>query len=186
MTMTVQQATAEVFLTAFKALPRREQEHILGRRAHDRRLRRVLEEVSDRLGIEKERGGTVSAASWLYGRAGAQGAGWVHGDADPLPHSRPPAPVVPFLCPRFPPSPPGRPVPPAPPGRRPCGLWPARSVNRPAWQAIAYLWSELLGHAEPPFHEPIRIGAFVPKPETGKAPQENQDVTHYMVSGTLF
>ncbi len=56
MAMTVQQATAEVFLTAFKALPRREQEQILGRMAHDRRLRRVLEEVSDRLVIEKERG----------------------------------------------------------------------------------------------------------------------------------
>ena len=54
--MTVQQATAEVFLTAFKALPRREQEDILGRIARDRRLRRVLEDLSDRLAIEEERG----------------------------------------------------------------------------------------------------------------------------------
>jgi hypothetical protein len=56
MAMTVQQATAEVFLTAFKALPRREQEDILGRIARDRRLRRVLEDISDRLVIEEERG----------------------------------------------------------------------------------------------------------------------------------
>ena len=54
--MTVQQATAEVFLTAFKALPRREQEDILGRIAGDRKLRRLLEDVSDRLAIEEERG----------------------------------------------------------------------------------------------------------------------------------
>jgi hypothetical protein len=56
MAMTVQQATAEVFLTAFKALPRREQEDILGQIARDRRLRRVLEDISDRLAIEEERG----------------------------------------------------------------------------------------------------------------------------------
>jgi hypothetical protein len=56
MVMTVQQANAEVFLTAFKALPRREQEDILGRIARDRRLRRVLEDISDRLAIEEERG----------------------------------------------------------------------------------------------------------------------------------
>jgi len=49
--MTVQQETAEVFLTAFKALPRREQDDILGRIARDRRLRRVLEEISDRVAI---------------------------------------------------------------------------------------------------------------------------------------
>jgi hypothetical protein len=54
--MTTEQATAEVFLTAFKALPRREQEDILGRIARDRRLRRVLEDISDRLAIEEERG----------------------------------------------------------------------------------------------------------------------------------
>jgi hypothetical protein len=54
--MTVQQATAEVFLTAFKALPRREQEDILQRIARDRRLRRVLEAMSDRLATEEERG----------------------------------------------------------------------------------------------------------------------------------
>ena len=54
--MTVQQATAEVFLTAFKALPRREQEDILGRIVRDRNLRRILEDLSDRLVIEEERG----------------------------------------------------------------------------------------------------------------------------------
>jgi hypothetical protein len=53
--MTVEQATAAVFLTAFKALPRREQEDILARIAHDRRFRRVLEDISDRLAIEEER-----------------------------------------------------------------------------------------------------------------------------------
>lgn len=47
--MSVQQATAEIFLTAFKALPRREQESILNRIAQDRRFRRVLEDISDRL-----------------------------------------------------------------------------------------------------------------------------------------
>ena len=40
--MTGQHATAEVFLTAFKALSRREQEDILGRIARDRKFRRVL------------------------------------------------------------------------------------------------------------------------------------------------
>ncbi len=54
--MTVQQAIAEVFLTAFKALPRREQEDILGQIARDRRLRRVMEDMADRLAIEEERG----------------------------------------------------------------------------------------------------------------------------------
>jgi hypothetical protein len=53
--MTSQQATAEVFLTAFKGLPRREQEVILARIARDRRLRRVLEDVSDLLVVEEER-----------------------------------------------------------------------------------------------------------------------------------
>jgi Mg/Co/Ni transporter MgtE len=53
--MTVQQATAEVFLTAFKALPRREQEDILGRMARDRKLSRILEDLSDRHAIEKAR-----------------------------------------------------------------------------------------------------------------------------------
>jgi len=46
--MTGHQATAEVFLTAFRALSRREQEDILGRIARDRKLRRVLEDLSDR------------------------------------------------------------------------------------------------------------------------------------------
>jgi hypothetical protein len=54
--MTVEQATAEVFLTAFRALSRREQEDILGRIARDRRFRRVLEDISDRLVLEEERG----------------------------------------------------------------------------------------------------------------------------------
>lgn len=53
--MTVDQATADVFLTAFKALPRREQADILGRIARDRGLRRVLEGIVDRLAIEEER-----------------------------------------------------------------------------------------------------------------------------------
>ncbi len=54
--MTGEQATAEVFLTAFRALSRREQEDILGRIARDRRFRRVLEDISDRLVREEERG----------------------------------------------------------------------------------------------------------------------------------
>ncbi len=54
--MTGQQATAEVFLTAFKGLPRREQEAILARIARDRGLRSVLEDVSDILAVEEERG----------------------------------------------------------------------------------------------------------------------------------
>lgn len=54
--MTVEQATAEVFLTAFRSLPRREQESILGRIARDRRFRQLLEDVSDRLVLEEERG----------------------------------------------------------------------------------------------------------------------------------
>ncbi len=52
--MTAQQATAEVFFTAFKALPRREQESILTRVARDRKLRRILEDISDRLVVEEE------------------------------------------------------------------------------------------------------------------------------------
>ncbi|MFQ5839213.1 MAG: hypothetical protein ACE5HK_00660 [Candidatus Methylomirabilales bacterium] len=54
--MTAEQATAEVFLTAFKALPRHAQERILTRIARDRQLRQVLENISDRLVIEEERG----------------------------------------------------------------------------------------------------------------------------------
>ena len=53
--MTTQQATAEVFFTAFRALSRREQEDILNKIARDRKFRRVLEDVSDRLVIEEER-----------------------------------------------------------------------------------------------------------------------------------
>lgn len=51
--MTVQQATAEVFLTAFKALSRQEQESILSRIARDRKFRRLLEDISDLLIIEE-------------------------------------------------------------------------------------------------------------------------------------
>lgn len=54
--MTVQQATAEVFLTAFEALSRQEQEVILSRVAEDRKLRRLLEDITDRLAIKEERG----------------------------------------------------------------------------------------------------------------------------------
>ncbi len=53
--MTPQQATAEIFYTAFKALSKREQENVLARIARDRKLRRMLEDVSDRLVIEEER-----------------------------------------------------------------------------------------------------------------------------------
>ena len=53
--MTTQQATAEVFFTAFRALSRREQEDILNKIARDRKFRRVMEDVSDRLVIEEER-----------------------------------------------------------------------------------------------------------------------------------
>lgn len=53
--MTVQEATAEVFLTAFKALSRQEQEVILSRIARDRKFRRLLEDISDLLTIEEER-----------------------------------------------------------------------------------------------------------------------------------
>ena len=52
--MTVRQATAEVFLTAFKALSRQEQEVILSRVAEDRKLRRLLEDITDRLVIKEE------------------------------------------------------------------------------------------------------------------------------------
>ncbi len=52
--MTSQQATAEVIFTAFKALSRREQEVILTWIARDRKLRRILVDISDRLVIEEE------------------------------------------------------------------------------------------------------------------------------------
>lgn len=53
--MTAQEATAQVFFTAFKALSRREQETVLALMGRDKKLRRVLEEISDRLVIEEER-----------------------------------------------------------------------------------------------------------------------------------
>ena len=51
--MTPQKATAEVFYTAFKALSKQEQENILARIARDRKLRRILEDISDLLVIEE-------------------------------------------------------------------------------------------------------------------------------------
>jgi hypothetical protein len=42
-------------LTAFKALSRRDQESILGLMALDKKIRRLLEDTSDRLVIEEER-----------------------------------------------------------------------------------------------------------------------------------
>jgi hypothetical protein len=54
--VSVQEATAEVFLTAFRALTRRKQEAILGELARDRKFRRVLEDISDRLVLKEERG----------------------------------------------------------------------------------------------------------------------------------
>jgi len=53
--MTASQATAEVFFTAFKTLSKREQEIILTRIVRDRKLHRMLENLSDRLAIEQER-----------------------------------------------------------------------------------------------------------------------------------
>ena len=53
--MTPQQATAEVFYTAFKALSKQEQQNVLARIARDRKLRRMLEDISDRLIMEEER-----------------------------------------------------------------------------------------------------------------------------------
>jgi hypothetical protein len=54
--VTTQEAVAEVFLTAFRALPRGQQESILGQLARDRKIRKVLEDISDRLILEEERG----------------------------------------------------------------------------------------------------------------------------------
>jgi DNA topoisomerase IB len=53
--VTPQQATAEVFYTAFKALSKQEQENVLARIARDRKLRRILEHISDLLVIEEGR-----------------------------------------------------------------------------------------------------------------------------------
>ncbi len=52
--MTTQEAT-EVFFAAFKALPRREQESILTLVTHDKKLRALLEDISDRRILEEER-----------------------------------------------------------------------------------------------------------------------------------
>jgi hypothetical protein len=52
--LTASQATAEVFFTALKALPKREQEVILTRITKDRKLHRMLENLSDCLAIEEE------------------------------------------------------------------------------------------------------------------------------------
>jgi hypothetical protein len=53
--VTVEQATAEVFFAAFKGLEREEQESLLTLIARDNKLRRILEDVSDRQAIKKER-----------------------------------------------------------------------------------------------------------------------------------
>jgi DNA-directed RNA polymerase sigma subunit (sigma70/sigma32) len=53
--MTASQATAEVFFTVFKTLSKREQEVLLTRIVRDRKLHRMLENLSDRLAIEQER-----------------------------------------------------------------------------------------------------------------------------------
>lgn len=53
--MSPQQATAEVFLTALKALPSRERAAVLQSIVKDRTLRAILEDVSDRLVIAEER-----------------------------------------------------------------------------------------------------------------------------------
>ena len=53
--MSPQQATAEVFLTALKALPERERAAVLQSIVKDRTLRAVLEAASDRLIIAEER-----------------------------------------------------------------------------------------------------------------------------------
>jgi hypothetical protein len=54
--MSPQQATAEVFLTALKALPLRERAAVLRLIVKDRALRAVLEDVSDRVVTAEERG----------------------------------------------------------------------------------------------------------------------------------
>lgn len=53
--MTVQHATAEVFYTAFKALDKEEQLSMLTLIARDKKLSRLLEDISDRQVIEEER-----------------------------------------------------------------------------------------------------------------------------------
>jgi hypothetical protein len=53
--MSPQQATAEVFLTALKALPSRERTAVLQSIVKDRALRAILEDASDRLVIAEER-----------------------------------------------------------------------------------------------------------------------------------
>jgi hypothetical protein len=53
--MNATQATGEVFFTAFKSLSRQEQEVVLSSIAQDRRLRRLMEDLSDRLVIADER-----------------------------------------------------------------------------------------------------------------------------------
>lgn len=54
--MSPQQATAEVFLTALKALPSRQRAAVLQSIVKDRTLRAVLEDVADRLVIAEQRG----------------------------------------------------------------------------------------------------------------------------------
>jgi hypothetical protein len=54
--MNATQAQGEVYFTAFKALSRPEQEYVLASIARDRRLRHLLEELSDRAAVAEERG----------------------------------------------------------------------------------------------------------------------------------
>lgn len=53
--MTTQEATAEVFFTAFKALPKQEQQSVPTLVTHDKKLRTLLEDISDRFMPEEER-----------------------------------------------------------------------------------------------------------------------------------
>ena len=53
--MNATQAQGEVYVTAFKALPWPEQEYVLAAITRDRRLRRLLENLSDRAVIAEER-----------------------------------------------------------------------------------------------------------------------------------
>ena len=53
--MNASQAQGEVYFTAFKALPRPEQEYVLAAITRNRRLRRLLEDLSDRAVIAEER-----------------------------------------------------------------------------------------------------------------------------------
>jgi hypothetical protein len=53
--MTNQEATADVFFTAFKALKKTEQEFVLNSIINDHKLRRLIENLFDRTIIAEER-----------------------------------------------------------------------------------------------------------------------------------